>query len=367
MDIKPLLPILPLGLVLAALSSVAAEPVSAPSPVPLIQAQTASASHSLVVDAVIEPLRQSTVAAQVSGNVLQLAVKAGDTVRAGQVLARIDEREVVAGLQRSNAALAQTRAESANTQAQLARTRELRAQGFVSQAALDTAQTQAQAAAAAVQQAQAGQSQAALARGFAAVVAPFDGVVLATHLQAGDLAAPGRAIATLYAPGALRAVAQIGVSQSALARQAGVVELLLPDGRRVAPLRRTELAAADPVSQTIEWRLDLPASANESLRPGQTLRVSFAGAASAASAAAEVPRLRLPRAAVLRRGELDAVYVVDGPRFALRAVRLGASPTAGLVEVLSGLRAGEWVAADALRAGLAGARPQTAAQESAVR
>jgi multidrug efflux pump subunit AcrA (membrane-fusion protein) len=158
------------------------------------------------------------------------------------------------------------------------RTRDLRAQGFVSQAALDTAETQLKAAQAGVQQAQAARRRPGWRAALPAVTAPFDGVVLATHLEAGDLASPGRAIATLYAPGGLRATTQVPLSQADAARRATRIEVELPDGQRVQPARQAELASADPVSQTVEWRLDLPASALPGLVPGQVARVHFSGA-----------------------------------------------------------------------------------------
>lgn len=300
----------------------------------------------------LEALRQSTVAAQVGGNVLQLAVQAGARVKAGQVLARIDERETQAGLAGAEAGVAQADAQWRNAQTQAARTRELRQQGFVSQAALDTAETQLRAAQAGLDQARAGRSQAALARSFAAVVAPFDAIVLATHAEAGDLAAPGRALVTLYAPGRLRAVVQIPSSRSALARAATTVEVQLPDGRWVAPAARTELPAADPVAQTVEWRLDL-APELSGFAPGQAVQVRFAGAAVQGA----VARPLVPAGAVLQRGELSAVYVVQDGRFVLRPVRLGASQGAAGVELLAGLKPGERFAVDAVRAGLAGATP----------
>lgn len=326
--------------------------------IPVLTVQSADAASPVQIDGVIQPVRQATVAAQVGGNVLALAVKAGERVKAGQLLARIDERDTQAGLARGEAALAQAQAEARNAQVHLERTRELRRQGFVSQAALDVAETQWKAASAGVQQAQAGRSQAALARGFTAVTAPFDGVVLATHLDAGDLAAPGRPVATVYAPGAMRAVVQVGVSRAAAVRTATRIEVELPDGRRVEPARRTELSTADPVSQTIEWRLDLPPESSAGVMPGQMVRVRFDAAtpATPAPSAAEAP-LRLPLAAVLRRGELSAVYVAQDGRFVLRAVRLGADRGAQGVDVLAGLKPGEQVATDAVRAGMADARP----------
>jgi RND family efflux transporter MFP subunit len=349
--------------VLALALSLAAAPLAA-QPVPTVGLQPASASASLTVDGRLEALRQSTLAAQIGGNVLSLAVKAGDRVKAGQAIARIDERDTAAGLASADAGVAQADAAARAARMHLDRTRELRAQGFVSQAALDLAQSQHDAAAAGLTQARAGRAQAALARGFAAVVAPFDAVVLATHVEAGDLAAPGRPLVTLYVPGQMRAVVDLPASMSALARAASRVEVQLPavdgaagsaDRRWVAPSARTELPAADAVSQTVEWRLDLAPADSAGLRPGQAVAVRFADAPPRASDAAARPVI--PRAAVLRRGELTAVYAVSEGRFVLRAVRLGAEQGSDGVEVLAGLRPGERIALDPVRAGLAGATP----------
>lgn len=314
----------------------------------------AGAQAGFELDASVQAVRQSTVAAQVGGNLLALAVKAGDRVNAGQLLARIDARDSQAGLLRADAGVSQADAQWRQARTQAERTRELRRTGFMSQAALDDAETQLKAAQAGLDQAQAGRSQAALARGHAQVLAPFDGVVLATHVEAGELASPGRPLVTLYAPGRLRALAQVPSSRSALARSATQTEVMLPDGRWVAASARTELPAADPVSQTVEWRLDLAPAHSAALAPGQAVRVRFAGAPGAA---AGVSRPLLPAAAVLRRGELTAVYAVQGERFVLKAVRLGARLGDSGYELLAGLQRGERVALDPVRAGLVGARP----------
>ncbi|MFZ2990344.1 MAG: hypothetical protein WA086_20290, partial [Ideonella sp.] len=184
-----------------------------------------------------------------------------------------------------------------------------------------------------------------------------------------------------YQPGALRAVVQLPASRAALARQASQTRVQLPDGRWINPLRRTELPVTDAVTQTVEWRLDLPPDAQAGLTPGLSLRVQFEGPArttnatsTATSGAASSPSangLSLPAAAVLRRGELEAVYVAlpaakDQPtRFVLRAVRLGTPLASGQIPVLAGLRAGELVAADAIQAGLNGATPATPAAATA--
>ena len=327
--------------------------------VPTVVVGTGTAGTGFEIDGALEALQQSTVAAQLGGNVLQLAVKAGDRVKAGQLLARIDERDAQAGLARADAALAQAQAELSNARLHAERTQELRKQGFISQAALDVAETQLKAAVAGVQQAQSGRSQAALARSFAAATAPFDAIVLATHVEAGELATPGRQLVTLYAPGRMRAVVQLPASRTAAARAAAGAQVQLPggaDSRWVTPVTRTELPGTDPVSQTVEWRLDLSAADSAGLTPGQNVRVRFAGAPAAATSTAAPGRLTVPAAAVLRRGELTAVYAAQDSRFVLKAVRLGAT-RGGEIEVLAGLKPGERVALDPVRAGLAGAVP----------
>jgi hypothetical protein len=153
----------------------------------------------------------------------------------------------------------------------------------------------------------------------------------------------------------LRAVAQVPASRAALAGAATQVEVQLPDGRWVTPATRQALASTDAVSQTVEWRLELAPAQGAGLQPGQNVRVRFAGAAAGGGAAEAARRLVLPASAVLRRGELTAVYAAQGGQFVLKAVRLGADRGAAGVEVLAGLKAGERVALDPVKAGLTGA------------
>ena len=324
-------------------------------PVPTLVARSGDAGGAVVLDGAVQAVRQSTLAAQVTGNVMVLAVKAGDRVKSGQLIARIDDRDAQAGLLRAQAAVSEAQAQWRNAELNTKRNHELRVQGFISQAALDVADTQAQAAQAGLKQAQAAHAQAALAHGFTTLVAPFDAVVLATLVDTGDLATPGRPVVTLYAPGAMRAVVQVPSSRAALAREARQVQVTLPDGRTVEPTARTVVPSADPVSQTVEWRLDLPAPALTGLLPGQTVQVRFVADGRGAATS-----LSVPSSAVLRRGELTAVYVVQGDRFVLRAVRAGIDRGAAGTEIHAGLKAGERIAADAVKAGLADAVPQAA-------
>lgn len=321
-----------------------------PQGVPTAAVQSTASAGSYVLDGVIQAVKQSTVAAQASGRIANFGVKAGDKVRAGQVLATIDDREAQVGVQRAQAQITQADAELRNAQAQMERTRDLQTQGFVSKAAFDTANTQYQSAQAQRAQAEAGVRQSGIAQGFTRVTAPMDGWVLQTFAQAGDLAVPGTPLLVVYAPQPLRAVVQVPASRSQAVRLAKQTAVIVSSGASVAnqsitPLNRLEVPSSDPVSQTTEWRMDLPAKEAAALLPGQQVRVSFSVEADVA-----VSRLRVPASAVVRRNELTAVYVVANQHFALRSVRLGADLGSQGVEVLSGLRAGDVVATDTVRA-----------------
>lgn len=334
-----------------ALALTLSAPVWAGPQVPVLTVGPQAVNAGYELDGVVEAVRQATVAAQATGRVASLLVKVGDRVKAGQVLATIDDRDTQTGVARSQAQVAQAEAELANALANVQRTRDLRRQGFVSQAALDVAESQYQAAQAGRQGAGAGAQQARLAQSFTQVTAPFDGYVLETLSQAGDLAMPGKPVATVYAPQPLRVVVQVPASMAQQARGAQRTELQV-GGQWVAPAAQQGVSAADPVSQTLTWKLDVGAGAAAQLLPGQPIRVRFVGA--------QVQRMVVPQAAVLRRGELTAVYVAADKGFALKAVRLGADQGAAGVEVLAGLKAGDAVAVNAVQAGLAGATPAAA-------
>lgn len=330
---------------LTAACALALSAVAAPQ-VPVLTLGAKAVSTGYELDGVVEAVRQATVSAQATGRVSSLLVKVGDKVKAGQVLATIDDRDTQTGVARSQAQVAQSEAELANALANVQRTRDLRKQGFVSQAALDVAETQYKAAQAGRAGAGAGAQQARLAQSFTQVTAPFDGYVMETLAQAGDLAVPGKPVATVYAPQPLRVVVQVPASMGAQARSAQRIELQVGEAW-VQPAAQQGVTAADPVSQTLTWKMDVPAAAAAQLMPGQQARVRFVGGTA--------QRMVVPQAAVLRRGELTGVYLASDKGFVLKAVRLGVQH-GDSVEVLAGLKAGDGVATNAIQAGLAGAQ-----------
>jgi RND family efflux transporter MFP subunit len=340
---------------LAAVCGLAVAPLFAQGvPTAVVQIKAVGAAYEL--DGVVQPVKQSTVSAQASGRIATLLVKAGDKVRAGQVLATIDDREAAVGMQKSQAQINQADAELRNAQANLERTRDLQSKGFVSKAALDTADAQYKGGLAVREQAVAAARQSSISQGFTKASAPFDGWVMQTHAEAGDLAVPGKPLVTIYAPQPLRAVVQVPGSRATAARTATQTLVQVEDDRGssiwIVPVARSAVPSADPVSQTTEWRFELPSKESATLVPGQQVRVRFSQAQATA-----VGKLWVPQAAIVRRGELTAVYVASSSGFSLRAVRLGSAQGDEGIEVLAGVAAGETVALDPIRASFANAVP----------
>src|SRR5262245_128302 len=88
-------------------------------------------------DGIVEAVRQSTVAAQIAGRIVELRADVGDRVAKGQVLARIDEREAAQVVASNEAQIARATADLANAKANLDRNRKLLEKQYISQAAVD--------------------------------------------------------------------------------------------------------------------------------------------------------------------------------------------------------------------------------------
>jgi RND family efflux transporter MFP subunit len=327
----------------AATGSFAAELATAP-----VEYREVDLSYS--AEAVVEAVKQSTVAAQVSGRVVDLRFDVGDYVKKGEVIARIDERAATQALEASEAQVREAEAALRNARATYERTRELLAQKFISQAAFDKTESDFKAAQARLSAMLAGAGQAATARSFATIVAPYSGVVSARHVELGEMAAPGKPLMTGFDPSDMRVVATLPQSEVAAARAAGKAQVEIPSLSRWLDVREiTFLPAADPRTQTTRVRLRLPDNVR-GVYPGIYARAHFV--------VGRAFKLLVPRSAVLRRSELTAAYVVDEkgePR--LRQIRLGEQAGPEWVEVLSGLKQGERVALDPVKAGLAAAGP----------
>jgi RND family efflux transporter MFP subunit len=294
-------------------------------------------------EAVVEAVRQSTVSAQIAGRVVELRFDVGDYVKKGEVIVRIDERAAAQALAATEAQVRQAEAALRNARAEYERARQLVAQKFLSQAALDRAEAEYKAAQERVSALIASTGQAATERGFATVVAPYSGIVSARHVELGQMATPGKPLMTGFDPGTLRVTATVPQAQVAAIQAGAKARIELPSvARWIEAASLTVIPAADPRTHTTQVRIALPAEVR-GIYPGIYARAHFV--------TGRKPALLVPRAAVIRRSELTAVYVVS-ESVQLRQIRLGTAGDEKAVEVLAGLRAGERVALEPVKAGM---------------
>ncbi len=310
-------------------------------------------------------IAQSTaqVAARTMGTVLLVAVRDGDNVKRGQVLAQLDERELSAhrsaaqaASRGANAGVVQATKAVAAAQAQadvMKKTHDrynyLKELKSVSPQEFDEISAKQEAAQANLEQAKAAlsQSEAGVAQAesearaaesvasYARIVAPFDGRVIRRSVEPGSLVSPGLSLFVVedtspyQLEATLPAEALAAVKKNTLAR----VQLDgLPEKSLMGKVAEVE-AGADQTSHTLKARVDLPKESG--VQSGMFGRAYFAQG--------EKRALVLPAEALVSRGQLRGIYVVDDTGLIhWRVLTLGKSTGNG-VEVLSGLNDGELV------------------------
>lgn len=283
------------------------------------------------VEATVEAVRQATVATQVSGRILGVRVDAGQRVSQGELLMTIDAREAAGSDAAAKAALVQARAA-------YERTRNLHAQKFVSQAALDQAEAAWKAA-----QGAAVSSGAGLSHG--TVTSPIAGVVAQRLVEPGEMATPGKPLLTIFDPKGMRVIANLPQYKLAELKKTTRARIEFPETGRWIDVQRIEiLPTVDTRSHTATARLYLPDNI-EGVTPGAYARAHFT--------VGQAKKMTVPPTAVLRRGEVTAVYVLDDKGAAkLRQVRLGEAVAGGELEVLAGVSSGERVSLNPVKAGI---------------
>ncbi|MCE1181935.1 MAG: efflux RND transporter periplasmic adaptor subunit [Rhodocyclales bacterium] len=286
---------------------------------------------SFPAESVVEAVMQATVGAQAPGRVLEVYADAGRAVKKGEVLMRIDAREAAEAARAAEAVFA-------NAKLNYERQQQLQKQKFVSQAAVDKAKADFDAAAA-------NRSSAGVTQSHATIIAPMAGIVARRHAELGDMAMPGTPLFTIYQPGSLRVTASVPQYRLQALRGIKAAKVEFPElGKWVDATAVQVLPTADAATHVSQVRVTLPTLPEAT--PGMFARVHFL--------TGQAEKLTVPAAAVLRRGEVAAVYVLaaDG-RLSLRQLRLGDAVGEGEIEVLAGLATGEQVVTDPVKAAIA--------------
>ncbi len=313
----------------------------------VVESQLRDAPVSIRAVGTLHARETAVLSAQVVGSVRQVLVHEGDRVTAGQTLAILDDSTLRASADQADAAIAaaenqevaaQTNSELAAST--LARYKQLQEQKSVSPQEMDEVMRRAEASAAQVAalkaQENAAKAQASGAHAmlqYSRIRAPFAGIITARFADPGALAAPGVPLLEIDRDGPLQLQATIDESAIAVIH----LGMSLPvnmDGAASAGVTGNVaeiVPAADPSSHTFLVKISLPAS--------RLLRAGMYGAAQIPTGTRQ--EILAPSSAIVIRGSLPCAYVLDSNGIAqLRYVTVGATQ-GNLVEVLSGISAGE--------------------------
>ena len=325
--------------------------------------QLQSVADELEVPGTVIAVSTAQVAARAMGAVLQVAVREGDFVKRGQVLAQLDERELTshrsaaqAGFQAATAGVAQATKALTAAQAQadvMQKTYEryayLKEQKSVSPQEFDEISAKQQAAQAnleqvkaALRQAEAGSTQAESeahaaesVASYARIVAPFDGRVIRRTVEPGSLVSPGVPLFIVEDASRYQLEATLPAEAAAFLKKNASARVQL-DGLQQKSLsgKVAEMeAGADPASHTLKARIDLPKEAG--VQSGMFGRAFFQQG--------EKQALLVPGTALVDRGQLRGIYVLGtGGLLHWRVVTVGRN-TAEVFEILSGLSDGDVV------------------------
>jgi RND family efflux transporter MFP subunit len=308
---------------------------SSPAPVSLAGSslETVTAVDTVIAAAVeaagvAAPLQQATLSTRLMGTVTEVLVREGDVVRRGELLVRLDTRDLTAKDDQVRAGLAAAVSRADEAERYAVRIRALYADSAAPRALLDGAEAGLAQAQAALAQARGAQRELAAVAGYGAVRAPFDGIVSRRFVDPGAFAAPGAPLVTVEDGRTLR----ISVTTT-------------PDlARGIARGRMIETRIEDaPAAAMVEGVVPAPGGALYTINALVSDRDGRY--ASGGAAVLLVPRgtrhaVFAPQATIARQGDLTGVRVLEAGRPILRWVRLGAAQ-GDRVEVLSGLQGGE--------------------------
>jgi len=306
--------------------------------------------------------REATVSAQITGTLQEVLIEEGEHVKAGQILARLDDSAYRAGVAQSRAQLAASAALEAQFTAQLGQARrdyqrdaDLIDRNLVSRQALETAQTQVDTLAS---QLESQRRQTELARAtlqgaqvqldYCTVRAPFSGVIVAKAAQAGEIISPISAgggftrtgVGTIVDMDSLEIEVDVNeayINRVAAGQPAQALLDAYPDWNIPAHVIAI-IPTADRNKATVKVRVALDQK-DPRILPDMGVRVSFLEQRTAGSPApAPVSGVLVPSTAVVAAGAGSAVYVIDADRARAQPVTPG--QVYGDLRAVTGIPAG---------------------------
>jgi RND family efflux transporter MFP subunit len=308
------------------------------------------ANAVLTANGYVVAQRKAAVASKGTGRLVKLAVEEGDKVKGGQVIARLEDADMVAALSKAHADLAVAQADSFDARTSLERQRTLIASQLTSKAEFDAAEARFERVKASILSARAAVTGAEVSLENTRIRAPFDGTVLTKTADVGEVVAPFASSAS--SRGAVVTIADMtslqveaDVSESNITRVAvgQPCEIILdayPDKRYRGTVHKI-VPTADRAKATVLTKVAF-LERDERVLPEMSAKVSFLGGELSASAAAAPPKITVVPSALVERDGRSLAFVIHDGVATETAVKTG-ERVGNLVEVKEGLAQGDIV------------------------
>jgi RND family efflux transporter MFP subunit len=281
----------------------------------------------------IRPVHETTIGAKLLARVLEVNLKAGQVVKSGDVLVRLDDIDLRARRRQSEAVLAAAEAARFQAEADVTRAANLLKSNAVSKQENERAGTALKTAEAELSRAKESINEIQATLDWATIRSPISGIVIDKNVDVGDMVTPGQILATLFDPKRMQLVAGVRESHAHRLKVGQPIEVQIESFTKKCTGTISEIVPeAEPSSRTLQVKVTGPCP--EGVYSGMFGRVLIP--------LDEELVLVIPRQAVRSIGQLDLVNVASQGGVSRRAVRLGRAVGED-VEVLSGLREGELV------------------------
>jgi len=328
------------GAVVLALAGCGGEHAAeAPRPVPAkgerLTVRQAMVADFKPVSATVTTRDMAEARARIAGTLVKLNVRAGDSVRRGQVIGVIADQRIGLETRAYDAQVAAAQAQNVQAQAELGRIRDLYDHGVYAKARLDQAEAAAKAAAGNLNAARAQRAASAETGAQGAVLAPADGRVLRADTPPGSVVMPGQSIATVTAG---RVLIRVEVPEGDAHGLAAGQTLELASQELGPAITRATVVQVYPAVTAGKVTADLEAPGLDGRLIGQRVGLSIR--------LGQRPAIVVPRRFITTRFGVDYARVVTAGGAAADApVQVARTPGSQDVEVLSGLNPGDVIVA----------------------
>ena len=296
----------------------------------LMEARDSTITAVIEAAGIAEPIQRATMSTRLMGAVTEVPVQEGQRVRRGQLLARIDARELAAKRAQVTANVADAEAVLHDAKTQAQRFRSLYADSAATQAQLDAAETGLSRAEAGVGAARAAGRELDAMNAYAELRAPFAGIVTRRFVDPGSFVAPGAPVITLEDASRLRISVTVAPEVAAALKPGAHLRGTIEHRPAEAVLE----GVAPSGSGAVYTVNALVANPRGEYPPGSAATLAIAQGTRSA--------VLVPISALVREGDLIGVRVQSPAGTELRWVRIG-TEAGDLVEVLSGIRSGDSV------------------------